>query len=64
MVVLSIAAAFAGANIIAPYFTTGLVGWQAVVIKAGISTLTQRLVISVAANGGNLGKAFNEFFSI
>jgi len=53
-IVIAIAASFVGANIIAPYFTQGLIAWKAVLIKAGISTLTQRLAISVAANGGNL----------
>ena len=53
-IVIGIAASFVGANIIAPYFTQGMVAWKAALIKAGMSTLTQRLAISVAANGGNL----------
>lgn len=64
MIVISIAAAFAGANFIAPYFTTGLTALQTAMVKAGFATLTQRFVISIAQCGGDIGKAFQSFLSI
>ena len=59
MVVLSAAASFADANLIAPYFIEGLTIMQAMFAKVAISTLTQRFVISLAANGGNFNKAMS-----
>jgi hypothetical protein len=64
MIIIGIAASFAGANFIAPYFTKGMIAWKAVMVKAGIATLTQRFAISVAANGGDFGKAMGDFLSI
>lgn len=61
---IAIAAMYVGANVIAPCFVQGMSVVNAAMVKAAFSTLTQRLVVSVAANGGNFDKAMTDFISI
>jgi hypothetical protein len=63
MLTIGIAASFIGANFIAPYFTAGLQPLQVAMVKAGFSTLTNKLAVAIVGNGGDLNKAFKTFFS-
>jgi hypothetical protein len=63
LLTVGLAASFVGANFIAPYFTTGLGPLQMAMVKAGFATLTNKFAISLLGSGGDLNKAFKNFFS-
>jgi hypothetical protein len=64
MAVIAIASCYVGSSVIAPYFKASMAALGEGVVKAGISTLTQRFAISIASNGGNFDKAMTDFLSL